>query len=115
MSLSNIDTSMTAGPVLKDLQRLKQTAGQVVGSVFFGTLLKEMRESPLKGKFGHGGRGEEVFGAQLHGVLAEKAGTALQKGIGQVLYEKLAHQQQLISAVRMQNASSGDDRKRDAR
>jgi len=92
--------------VARDLHRLKQTAGQVVGNVFFGTLLKMMRESPLKGKYGHGGRGEEVFAGQLHGVLAEKAGTAMKRGLGEVLYERLAHQQELITRMYEQKAKS---------
>ncbi|MBI1827728.1 MAG: hypothetical protein HY287_06115 [Planctomycetes bacterium] len=96
----------TATATTRDLHRLKQTAGQVVGNVFFGTLLKMMRESPLKGKYGHGGRGEEVFAGQLDGVLAEKAGTALKRGLGDVLYTRLAHQQELISKTHEERSKS---------
>ena len=45
--------------------RLRETADQLVGSVFYGSLLRTMRASALQGKYGHGGRGEEVFAAQL--------------------------------------------------
>jgi hypothetical protein len=56
--------------------RLRETAGKIVGRVFYGTMLKMIRESKLKGKYGHGGRGEEAFSAQLHGIFAERMGQA---------------------------------------
>lgn len=99
------EPAMTAiNPVSRDLSRLKETTGKVVGSVFLGEMMKSMRENPLKGKYGHGGRGEEIFSAQLHGVLAERAGGTLQKGLGDVIYKRLARQQELISRA----AKSGD-------
>jgi Rod binding domain-containing protein len=83
--------------VQRDLAQLRQATGQVVGSVFFGTLMKTMRDSELKGKYGHGGRGEEVFSAQLHGVLAERMGEASSGGVSTALYKHLERQQRLIS------------------
>lgn len=83
-----------------ELGRLKQSARQVVGSVFYGTLLKSMRESSFKGKYGHGGRGEEVFSAQLHNVLAEKMGAATEGGLADVLYDRLRAQQERMTAMR---------------
>jgi len=50
--------------------------------VFFGTLLRAVRASAPAGGgsnfsgFGHGGRGEEVFRAQLDQFLAEESGRA---------------------------------------
>ena len=76
---------------------MKEITGQVVGSVFFGTLLKTMRDSELKGSFGHGGRGEDVFAAQLHGLYAEQAGTSLSGGLKEVLFQNLEAQQRRIS------------------
>lgn len=76
-----------------ELERLRTTAGEVVGSAFFGTLLKMMRNDPFKGKYGHGGRGEEAFAGQLHGMIAEQLGSAMQRGPGQAVYEHLAAQQ----------------------
>lgn len=84
------------GRVERDLERLKEAAGQVVGSVFYGTLLKTMRESELKGPYGHGGRGEEVFAAQLHTIWAERMGTETRGGLGEVLYRHLSRQQTLV-------------------
>jgi len=89
-----------------DLQRLKEATGQIVGSVFYGTLLKSMRESELKGAYGHGGRGEEVFAAQLHGMWAERMGEASNGGLTDVLYRRLENQQRLMSQGR-EHAAGG--------
>lgn len=83
--------------VTRDLKRLRETTGQVIGSVFFGTLLKTMRESKLQGPYGHGGRGEQVFAAQLHGLLAERMGRGMTNGLGETIYRSLERQQTLIS------------------
>ena len=83
--------------VTRDLKRLRETTGQVIGSVFFGTLLKTMRESKLQGPYGHGGRGEQVFAAQLHGLLAERMGRGMTNGLGETIYRSLERQQRLIS------------------
>ena len=48
--------------------------GELVGNVFYGTLIKEMQSSKLKGKFGHGGRGEDAFDGQLALELSKKIG-----------------------------------------
>ena len=90
----------SSGAVGKDLRKLRQATGQVVGSVFFGTLLKTMRESKLRGSIGHGGRGEEVFSAQLHGMWAEKMGETHDGGIADAVFQSLERQQTLISGVR---------------
>lgn len=103
MELSTIDiavspTSERPPRVERDLDRLREVAGQVIGSVFFGTLLRIMRESTLKGPYGHGGRGEEIFAAQLHNMYAEQVGTALRSGVSESIYQRLEHQQELYSA-----------------
>ena len=82
---------------VRELHRLREVTGQVVGSVFFGTLLKTMRESELKGAYGHGGRGEEIFSAQLHGILAERMGATMRTGLGNAVYDRLQRQQRGIS------------------
>lgn len=87
------------------LMRLRTATGQVVGSVFYGQLLASMRNSPLRGTIGHGGRGEEVFEAQLHGALAERIGRRT-SGLSEVLFEHLADQQKRLSLSRT-NAQDG--------
>ena len=106
MELSIIDTATEArlperAPrVERDLDRLREVTGQVIGSVFFGTLLRSMRESTLTGPYGHGGRGEEVFASQLHDLYAEQVGVAVRSGVTNAIYERLEHQQELYSAQR---------------
>lgn len=102
MSELQISSVREAPPAAgKGLSELRATTGQIVGSLFYGTLLKVMRESEMKGEYGHGGRGEEVFSAQLHGILAERLGTASsQRGLADNLYERLEKQTQLITQAR---------------
>jgi hypothetical protein len=106
-------TSPHAG---RDLSRLRETSGRVVGSLFFGTLLKAMRESTLKGQFGHGGRGEEVFAGQLHQLLAERLGESLDRGPQEAMVRRLQRQQALVSASKFAAAGAvgregrGDER-----
>ncbi len=102
MELSTLDIQpqVRSPRVAQDLKQLKEVTGKVVGSAFFGTLLKSMRDSTLKGDYGHGGRGEDVFSAQLHGIYAESIGSSMQNGIGTAIYERLERQQELFSAQR---------------
>ena len=87
----------TSPAVQSELARLRALTARVVGSVFYGTLLKTMRASELRGPYGHGGRGEEIFAAQLDGILAERMGTAARGGFQDVLYHALEGQQARIS------------------
>ena len=85
--------------VQRDLQRLRQSTKQIVGTVFYGTLLKTMRASSIKGQYGHGGRGEEVFQAQWDALIAERMGTASRDGLAKTLYRRLEQQQERISTI----------------
>lgn len=69
---------------------LKKTVDELVGTMFFSPVFKAMRESKLKGKFGHGGRGEEVFSAQLQDTLAKRMAHNAKLGINESLYRKFA-------------------------
>jgi Rod binding domain-containing protein len=98
--MMGINTITEASPVNNDLKRLRNAVGEVVGSVFYGTLLKTMRNSVMKGPYGHGGRGEEIFAAQLDGILAGEMGKATRGGLTEALYADLEKQQRLISEHR---------------
>ncbi len=78
---------------VEELRKLKTATGQLVGRVFFGAILAQARSSGLKGEYGHGGRGEDVFGAQLDAVFAERLGSSAEFGPAKALYEHLADQQ----------------------
>ena len=67
--------------------RLRPVAQQWVGQTFFGTMLKQARESPLADKDGPfgGGRGGAAFSSLLDQTLAEKAS----RGAGEKLVDAL--------------------------
>jgi len=89
-------TSGNVNAATAAMRRLEQASGEVVGSTFFGTILKMSRDSDLKGAYGHGGRGEDVFTAQLHGLYAEQLGAAMKTGLGDAIYRTLGRQQRLM-------------------
>jgi len=92
--------TVTNARVDAQLEKLRTTAGQVVGSVFYGTLLKELRQSSLKGDLGHGGRGEEVFQAQLDQIYAEQVGKSSRFDLVDSIYKSFEKKVQ-------SNASAG--------
>jgi Rod binding domain-containing protein len=79
---------------------LRRAADELVGEVFYGTLLRQMRQSPLKGAYGHGGRGEEVFQGQLDTVLASQAGRARGGEIADALVERFARRAEAAAEYR---------------
>ena len=58
------------------LAELRQAAGQLVSMTFLQTLLNSVHDSALKGKYGHGGRGEEIFIRQLNALLSDAVAAA---------------------------------------
>lgn len=56
--------------------QLVHTARTWVAQTFFGQMLKQMRNSPFKSELLEGGRGGQVFQAQLDQKLAERMSSA---------------------------------------
>jgi Rod binding domain-containing protein len=52
--------------------QLTKAAQRFVSHAFFGTVLKQMRESPFKSELFNGGRGGETFTAMLDFHLADR-------------------------------------------
>ncbi len=71
-------------------QQLRQAAEQLVSEAFLKTLMSMHRDSSLKGKYGHGGRGEEVFGSQLDTILAEESSSAMRSTLTDAVMRQLA-------------------------
>lgn len=88
------------------LAGLRETTNKLVGSVFFGTLLRTLRSSTLKGEYGHGGRGEEVFMGQLDQILAERAGQSRTYDLGEAILRRFAEQQ--LRVMRLQECEAGN-------
>jgi len=57
-------------------ERLMQGAQRWVSQTFFGTLLKQMRESPFKSELFSGGRGGEAFAGLYDQQLADRMARA---------------------------------------
>lgn len=57
-----------------DRKALRGAVGAFVGSVFYGTLLRQMQQSKFKTSYLSGGRAEEVFQGQLGLELAKRLG-----------------------------------------
>ncbi len=68
--------------------RLKHAADEIVGSIFYGTMLRQLRASEFKGKYGHGGRGEEVFQAQLDEIFAKEMGRAKNANLSDAIVKR---------------------------
>lgn len=68
---------------------LRGIVGEFVGNVFYGTLLRQMEQTTIKGKYMHGGRGEEVFQSQLHMEYAKRLGRAPGDPIAERIYESM--------------------------
>ena len=68
--------------------QLKQAADEIVGSVFYGTMLRQIRSSEFKGKYGHGGRSEAVFQAQLDQIFAKEMGRSKNWNISEAIVDR---------------------------
>jgi len=81
------------GRVIEDAERrdegLRRHVDELVGMTFYGTLLKTMRNSALKGPYGHG-RGEEVFRGQLDMLLAQRMGQARRFELNEAIFQRLS-------------------------
>ena len=79
-----------------ELRRLRDATGRISGSIFYGTMLRTMRESVLKGE----------HAAQLHGILAERMGASGQNPLAESLYRHLERQQAGIIRARLHGKGS---------
>jgi len=83
-------TSTTPNGLSTDARRvlLRQAANELVGGLLFGTMLKMSRNVPFRSEFGHGGRGEQVFGAMLDQELAVRASQRMDTGVTEAIVKK---------------------------
>lgn len=71
------------------LQQVRTASQQLVGITFFQTMLQMAHNSSLKGEYGHGGRGEEVFTQQMDIVLAEKLAQSGRIRLADIIADRL--------------------------
>jgi len=86
-----------------------------VSQTFYGTLLKQVRNSPFRSELMDGGRGGQVFGSMFDQRIAEHmargAGSKLVNSIVKHIEAKQAYQKQ--KAARKRDASNDDSKKPD--
>ena len=68
---------------------LRKAVGEVIGSIFVGSMLRIAHNSALQGKYGHGGRGERIFQAQLDQQLAKMVGGRMQNRLTNAICDRL--------------------------
>jgi Rod binding domain-containing protein len=84
-------------------QKLVDSTGTWVAQSFFGTLLKQMRESPFKSEMFSGGQGGQAF-SQLHDQhLAEH----MARGAGKKLVNAIVRKIEATAAYRKQQKNAG--------
>ncbi len=88
----DIATGNTISDPRQQKAMLRQMVNEVVGVTFFEPMLKAAHNSVLKGKYGHGGRGEDIFQGQLDAELARCMGRGVKTNLGEALYRKLIRQ-----------------------
>jgi Rod binding domain-containing protein len=69
----------------------REKVGELVGSIFYNTLIKQMQNSSMKSKMFHGGRGEEAFNGQLSAELSTRIGRSKQEPVSNAIYRAMAH------------------------
>lgn len=74
-----------------DAQSDRKKVGELVGSIFYDTLIKQMQSSGLKSNLFHGGRGEEAFNGQLAGELSSRIGRSKQEPVSNAIYRAMRH------------------------
>lgn len=88
------------------IAQLRQATDKLVGSLFYGTLLRQMRSSVLKGPYGHGGRGEEIFAAQLDQIFAERMGEARTTNLTDAVVKRYGAKAERMAQYRGEQAES---------
>jgi Rod binding domain-containing protein len=88
--------------------RLEAQAKQLINQTFFGTILKQMRDSPFKSDLFEGGRGGQAFGQLFDQKMVEQ----MSRGAGKKLVNAIVRK---FEARRAYAASGADNRLQDPR
>lgn len=68
----------------------REVVREMVGQVFFGQILKMARNSAFKSDLMHGGRGEDIFGAQLDAEFAHQLGQKMNNQLTESIYRRVS-------------------------
>jgi Rod binding domain-containing protein len=95
---------MKPGAAATQHDKLMKQTRNWVAQTFFGTLLKQMENSPFKSEMLSGGRGGEAFSSLYHQRLAEHmargAGSKLVNSIVRRIEAKAAYQKQQVQPAK---------------
>jgi len=78
------------GPLTRH-DKLVKNAQKLVSQTFFGTMLKQMHNSPFKSKIFSGGRGGEAFGSLLDQHLADRMASGAAGNLVDSIVKKWDH------------------------
>ena len=81
MSVSAAEVTSAAEP------QLREVFDSFVGEVFYGQMLKAMRQTVGKPAYFHGGRAEEIFRGQLDQILAQRMAKTNTGGLTDSMFE----------------------------
>ncbi len=84
---TNAEVSTSAITAAQSKAARRKAFGEVVGNIFYGTLMKQMNASKIKGDYFHGGRGEEAFRGQLSMELAKRMGQSPTNSVVNQMFE----------------------------
>lgn len=82
--------AIDAAPAGKTASEIgRERVGELVGSIFYGQLLRQMNQSSLRSDLFHGGRGEEAFQGQLVQHLAERIGRSKNEPVASAIHRSM--------------------------
>ena len=121
MAVSGARPQLAASTGDTQTERLTKEAERWVSQTFFGTLLKQMHNSPFKSDWLSGGRGGEAFSPLYDQHLADRMARASGRQLVNSIVKQIqgrstgtATAKPTIPAVESTNPTKGDTGRRDA-
>jgi Rod binding domain-containing protein len=94
--------SLARGGPLSDHDKLVKQTQKWVAQSFFGTILKQMHDSPFKSDMLDGGRGGQAFGSLYDQQLADR----MSRGVGHKLVNSIVRKIEAKNAYEKQKGTS---------
>jgi Rod binding domain-containing protein len=87
--------------------KIERQAQRLVGQAFFGTILKQMHDSPFRSKLMDGGRGGEAFSSLYDQRLVDR----MSRGAGKKLVNSIVRRMEARKAYQRQAKSTDNQRR----
>ena len=78
----------SSNPEIDNALSVREAFTSFVGEIFFSQMIKSMRSTTDKPAYFHGGRGEEIFTAQLDQTMAEEMTSASADKFANPMFER---------------------------